>query len=195
MCIKTHRVRSKSPKPSHNLILITVNCCRYRFGIDRSVLYSDILKSHWAVLQSMIICKQPRIGAEVPIHDDSSFLHTDPPSALGFWSAILHTLVMAPTSFKSSVCHQLITLFNPGLHSSPAPQTLSVMDVWAFSLEAINEIEFINVLSGYQREEPGLCPTQKMERSRIGRRTRIGLLKSVMLVSSHYSEEVYTTLV
>lgn len=40
------------------------------------------------VLQSMIICKQPNIGAKVPIHDDSTFLYTDPPSALGFWFAL-----------------------------------------------------------------------------------------------------------
>lgn len=39
------------------------------------------------VLQSMIICKQPCIGGKVPIHDDSTFLYTDPPTALGFWYA------------------------------------------------------------------------------------------------------------
>ena len=57
------------------------------------------------VLQSMIICqfcftarkspshvittgKQPSIGGKVPTHDDSTFLYTDPPSALGFWFAL-----------------------------------------------------------------------------------------------------------
>ena len=62
------------------------------------------------VLQSMIICKQPKIGmydgfrvfperlpefvclacsgGKVPVHDDSTFLYTDPPSALGFWFAL-----------------------------------------------------------------------------------------------------------
>jgi hypothetical protein len=33
----------------------------------------------------MIICKQPQIGGEVPEHNDSTFLYTDPPTALGFW--------------------------------------------------------------------------------------------------------------
>ncbi|RKP11058.1 hypothetical protein THASP1DRAFT_27157 [Thamnocephalis sphaerospora] len=37
------------------------------------------------VVQSMAILKQPRIGGEVLPHQDSTFLHTDPPSALGFW--------------------------------------------------------------------------------------------------------------
>ncbi|GBE81220.1 phytanoyl-CoA dioxygenase [Sparassis latifolia] len=39
-------------------------------------------------LQSMVICKQPRIGGEVPEHNDSTFLYTDPPTALGFWIAL-----------------------------------------------------------------------------------------------------------
>lgn len=40
------------------------------------------------VLQSMVICKQPQIGAAVPPHQDSTFLYTDPPSAIGFWYAL-----------------------------------------------------------------------------------------------------------
>ncbi|KAL8707227.1 MAG: hypothetical protein Q9220_007721 [cf. Caloplaca sp. 1 TL-2023] len=40
------------------------------------------------VLQSMIICKQPEIGARVQPHQDSTFLYTNPPSAVGFWIAL-----------------------------------------------------------------------------------------------------------
>lgn len=40
------------------------------------------------ILQSMAICKQPEIGGRVPPHQDSSFLYTDPPSAVGFWIAL-----------------------------------------------------------------------------------------------------------
>jgi phytanoyl-CoA hydroxylase len=39
-------------------------------------------------LQSMIICKQPEIGGAVPPHQDSTFLYTEPPSAVGFWYAL-----------------------------------------------------------------------------------------------------------
>ncbi|KAI3392366.1 hypothetical protein diail_5754 [Diaporthe ilicicola] len=39
-------------------------------------------------LQSMVICKQPEIGAAVPPHQDSTFLYTSPPSAVGFWYAL-----------------------------------------------------------------------------------------------------------
>ncbi|KAJ1969147.1 hypothetical protein IWQ62_000807, partial [Dispira parvispora] len=41
-----------------------------------------------AVLQSMVICKQPRIGGSVPPHQDSAFLFTKPLSAMGFWLAL-----------------------------------------------------------------------------------------------------------
>ncbi|KAI8922808.1 hypothetical protein BC831DRAFT_474226 [Entophlyctis helioformis] len=40
------------------------------------------------VLQSMLIFKQPKIGGEVPPHQDSTFLYTDPPSAVGLWFAM-----------------------------------------------------------------------------------------------------------
>ncbi|KAJ3030582.1 UNVERIFIED_CONTAM: hypothetical protein HDU68_008475 [Siphonaria sp. JEL0065] len=40
------------------------------------------------VLQSMVILKNPKIGGEVPPHQDSTFLYTNPPSAIGFWFAL-----------------------------------------------------------------------------------------------------------
>ncbi|KAA8916301.1 hypothetical protein TRICI_001583 [Trichomonascus ciferrii] len=40
------------------------------------------------VLQSMLICKQPEIGGEVPTHQDGTFLYTEPQSAVGFWYAL-----------------------------------------------------------------------------------------------------------
>jgi phytanoyl-CoA hydroxylase len=39
-------------------------------------------------LQSMVICKQPEIGGAVPAHQDSTFLFTETPSAVGFWYAL-----------------------------------------------------------------------------------------------------------
>ncbi|KAK3365789.1 phytanoyl-CoA dioxygenase [Lasiosphaeria ovina] len=39
-------------------------------------------------LQSMVIFKQPEIGGAVPPHQDSTFLYTNPPSAVGFWYAL-----------------------------------------------------------------------------------------------------------
>lgn len=38
--------------------------------------------------QSMVVIKQPHIGAEVPPHNDAEFLYTDPVSCIGFWFAL-----------------------------------------------------------------------------------------------------------
>ena len=40
------------------------------------------------LLQSMFIFKQPKIGGEVTWHQDSTFLTTEPLSAIGFWFAL-----------------------------------------------------------------------------------------------------------
>lgn len=40
------------------------------------------------LLQSMYIFKQPRIGGEVNLHQDATFLYTEPQSVLGFWFAL-----------------------------------------------------------------------------------------------------------
>ncbi|OCF38230.1 phytanoyl-CoA dioxygenase [Kwoniella heveanensis BCC8398] len=65
------------------------------------------------VLQSMVICKQPRIGGRaVPCHNDSTFLYTDPPSAIGAWIALEECtpqngcLSFLPGSHKISRTHQ-----------------------------------------------------------------------------------------
>ncbi|KAF1919249.1 phytanoyl-CoA dioxygenase family protein [Ampelomyces quisqualis] len=52
-------------------------------AIARSLSFRDP-----RVLQSMVICKQPEIGGAVPPHQDSTFLYTDPPSAVGWWYAL-----------------------------------------------------------------------------------------------------------
>ena len=39
-------------------------------------------------LQSMHIFKQPNIGGEVGLHQDSTFLYTSPMSCMGFWMAL-----------------------------------------------------------------------------------------------------------
>ncbi|NVB39203.1 phytanoyl-CoA dioxygenase family protein [Pseudenhygromyxa sp. WMMC2535] len=40
------------------------------------------------LLQSMVIFKGPRVGAEVLAHQDATYLVTDPPSAIGLWFAL-----------------------------------------------------------------------------------------------------------
>lgn len=40
------------------------------------------------LVQSMVICKPPRIGGEVGYHQDATFLHTEPVTVTGFWFAL-----------------------------------------------------------------------------------------------------------
>jgi len=51
-------------------------------------LCADLGYEDPAILQSMYIFKQPRIGGEVTSHTDLTFLWTDPRSVTGFWFAI-----------------------------------------------------------------------------------------------------------
>ncbi|EAU91131.2 phytanoyl-CoA dioxygenase [Coprinopsis cinerea okayama7 len=71
-------------------------------------------------LQSMVITKQPQIGGEVPEHNDSTFLYTDPPSALGFWIALEKctesngALSFLPGSHKTTPITKRFVRLGPG---------------------------------------------------------------------------------
>ena len=69
-------------------------------GIARSLGFRDP-----RVLQSMVICKQPEIGGAVPPHQDSCFLYTNPPSAVGWWYAL-----------EDCTVHNGCLSFAPGSH-------------------------------------------------------------------------------
>ncbi|KAI8369336.1 uncharacterized protein BYT42DRAFT_503435 [Radiomyces spectabilis] len=60
------------------------------FSLDEKLsgIAKDLKFTDPRVLQSMVIFKQPYIGGEVPSHQDSTFLYTEPTSAVGFWFAL-----------------------------------------------------------------------------------------------------------
>ncbi len=61
-------------------------------GFSRSpelaAVAADIGMADPRLLQSMYIFKQPRIGGEVNLHQDATFLYTEPISVRGFWFAL-----------------------------------------------------------------------------------------------------------
>jgi phytanoyl-CoA hydroxylase len=57
-------------------------------GARNAAIARDLGYKDPRLLQSMVICKQPEIGGAVPPHQDSTFLYTDRPSAVGFWIAL-----------------------------------------------------------------------------------------------------------
>ncbi|XP_063838151.1 phytanoyl-CoA dioxygenase domain-containing protein 1 [Ostrinia nubilalis] len=89
--------------------------------IFRCYTYSDRVKAvchqlgfkEPAVVQSMYIYKNPRIGGEVVPHQDATYLFTEPIPPLGFWIAIDDATIqngclwMAPGSHKSGVHRRL----------------------------------------------------------------------------------------
>ncbi|MEE9375560.1 MAG: phytanoyl-CoA dioxygenase family protein [Rhizobiaceae bacterium] len=54
--------------------------------LERTALDCGLLDS--GLIQSMVIFKQPEIGGEVGMHQDATYLHTDPISVVGFWFAL-----------------------------------------------------------------------------------------------------------
>lgn len=59
-----------------------------KIGRRNAAIARDLGYRDPRLLQSMVICKQPEIGGAVPPHQDSTFLYTTLPSAVGFWIAL-----------------------------------------------------------------------------------------------------------
>lgn len=51
-------------------------------------LVEELGLSHQVIIQSMMIFKHARIGGVVDVHQDSTFLYTEPESCVGFWFAL-----------------------------------------------------------------------------------------------------------
>ncbi len=51
-------------------------------------LAGDLGLDEWLMIQSMYIMKHARIGGVVDVHQDSTFLYTEPESCIGFWFAL-----------------------------------------------------------------------------------------------------------
>ena len=81
-------------------------------GARNAAIARDLGYKDPRLLQSMVICKQPEIGGAVPPHQDSTFLYTDRPSAVGFWIALEDCtrrngcLSFAPGSHRRTPCRE-----------------------------------------------------------------------------------------
>lgn len=60
----------------------------FSYSPKLAAVAADIGLADALALQSMYICKQPRIGGEVGCHQDATFLYTDPITVTGFWFAL-----------------------------------------------------------------------------------------------------------
>lgn len=51
-------------------------------------LTADLGLEDWLIIQSMYIFKHAKIGGVVDVHQDATFLYTEPASCIGFWFAL-----------------------------------------------------------------------------------------------------------
>ena len=51
-------------------------------------LADELGLSEYVIIQSMLILKHAKIGGVVDVHQDSTFLYTDPNTCIGFWFAL-----------------------------------------------------------------------------------------------------------
>jgi len=75
-------------KIGHGLHLLDPVYRDFVAGCNFPAIARDLNVADPYLLQSMHIFKQPKIGGEVSLHQDSSFLWTEPLSCVGFWIAL-----------------------------------------------------------------------------------------------------------
>ena len=80
------------------------------------------------LLQSMVIFKPPRIGAEVTPHQDSTFLYTDPESCTGFWFAL-----------EDATTENGCMNFIPGAHTGPLKRLNYRQDDGSYIIETLDD--------------------------------------------------------
>lgn len=83
------------------------------------------------LVQSMVIFKQPLIGGEVTLHQDATFLHTEPVSVTGFWFAL-------EDADESNGC--LFAL--PGAHRDGLKERFHYCDGGALGMSPIDPVSF-----------------------------------------------------
>ncbi|MFV8751500.1 phytanoyl-CoA dioxygenase family protein [Nannocystaceae bacterium ST9] len=91
------------------------------------------------LLQSMVIFKHPRVGGEVPAHQDATYLYTEPVSVIGLWFAL-------EPATRDNGCLEVL----PGGHRlglreryrrSGARASTEVLDAWPWPREGWLAIE------------------------------------------------------
>lgn len=70
-------------------------------------LIHELDMDNWLIIQSMLILKHAKIGGIVDIHQDSTFLFTEPDSCIGFWFALEDATISNGCLWAKPGGHQL----------------------------------------------------------------------------------------
>ena len=107
-------------KIGHALHVLEPEFKKVTFSEKMKGVFSSIGVQRPAVVQSMVIFKQPNIGGSVRPHQDSTFLYTDPMRLYGVWIALEDAdienacLWFAPGSHTSGITRRMFRIENNG---------------------------------------------------------------------------------
>eukprot|EP01119_Soliformovum_irregulare_P017554 TRINITY_DN5238_c0_g1_i1.p1 TRINITY_DN5238_c0_g1~~TRINITY_DN5238_c0_g1_i1.p1 ORF type:complete len:309 (+),score=77.45 TRINITY_DN5238_c0_g1_i1:108-929(+) len=113
----------------------------FTFSKKNGDLARQLGLEHPLVRQTMYIFKQKKIGGEVTIHQDSTFIHTSPLSCMAFWWAVEDVtqdngcIWVVPGSHKSGIANRFVltedrkaVTFEDAAPSEKAPWPLPLVD-------------------------------------------------------------------
>ena len=103
---------------------------QFAYNPDLGAIARDLGMTDPRALQSMYIFKQPRIGGEVSVHQDATFLWTDPLSVIGFWFALEDATIDNGCLWAVPGTHHgpLRKLFKRNLLDDPAASDGTIFD-------------------------------------------------------------------
>lgn len=109
----------------------------FSFSDDVKALVRDLgFHTDPRVVQSMVICKNPVVGGAVNVHDDQTFLTTEPSTAMGLWFALEDAtadngcLSFVPGSHKTNrLTKRLVRVPGGGTNIVRVPGTEDVVEV------------------------------------------------------------------
>ncbi|MEO7312758.1 MAG: phytanoyl-CoA dioxygenase family protein [Chitinophagaceae bacterium] len=85
--LKTNRFHSMN-KIGHALHDLDPDFNAFSRSPQMKVLAQELGLDNYVIIQSMLILKHAKIGRVVDLHQDATFLYTEPVSCIGFWFAL-----------------------------------------------------------------------------------------------------------
>jgi phytanoyl-CoA hydroxylase len=113
---------------------------RFSRSVKLRELSEELGLSHHVLIQSMLICKHAHIGGEVDVHQDSSFLYTEPGSCIGFWFALEDATIENGCLWAKPGGHRT-SLRKRFRRNNDQGTTMETLDVLPYELEGMVPLE------------------------------------------------------
>ncbi len=146
-------------------------------------LVADLGLKKPAILQSMYLFKQPKIGSPVFCHQDSSFLYTEPDTLLGLWLAIDDAVIENGCLWVIPSAHREALKFRT-LFDKNGKQNYTILDERPWSMENMIPLE---VKKGSLVILHGRAP--HMSKANLSNKSRHAYAMHLMCTESFYPED------